>query len=60
MGSLVMIFFLSFFGLYKEFYTHTNTQKHTHTMSEIVEARGLLQTWDVIITQDRVIVEPKC
>lgn len=54
MGSLVMIFFFLFldFGL--------NTHMHTHTMSEIVEARGLLQTWDVIITQDRVIVEPMC
>lgn len=56
-----MIFFsLSFFGLCKEFYTHTNIHIHTYTMSVILKARGLLQTWDVIITQDRVIVESKC
>lgn len=58
MDSLVMIPLpLSFFGLYKEF--DTNTHMLTY-MSEILKARGLLQTWDVIITQDRVIVESKC
>ncbi len=53
------MFFFPFLDFARSF-THTNTHMHTHTMSEIVEARGLLQTWDVIITQDRVIVEPKC
>lgn len=56
MGSLVMIF--SFFFWTLQGVLHTYTQ--TNTNKYIRDARGLLQSWDVIITQDRVTAESKC